>query len=423
MYNEKLETLINAALADGVLTEKEKQVLFRRAQAEGIDLDEFEMVLDARLVEMQKAEKEKVEKSAPKSNKYGDVRKCPSCGALVAAFKGICQECGYEFSNVDSNLSSKRLAELLLKESNEDKKKEIIEIFPIPNTKADLLEFLTSIKPKLISDRDQFTNSYLKKYQECLEKAKTAFEGDKQLQRFIDEYPSIEKQIKKNLVKSVFNRFLDWFSENWFIVVGFIFTLTIFGWIGSCIVKSCTEPTEIEKYQPLFKESLVKGDLDNAKEILQHYDNDEDAKTLIEAYLAKDDVDNAIYVFEKITYWHKSRYGAKWLDEDDYTPSCMKLIYNKLIETKQFDKAWKYHLLDYDSEDYAGNAPCYYQYMTDVVMSLCISGDKNTAKQFVKDKAIWFQKNVDMSKYGDDYIDEYSYEKTKKNLLKIINEY
>ena len=35
MYNEKLEELIDAALADGVLTEKEKQVLFKKAQESG----------------------------------------------------------------------------------------------------------------------------------------------------------------------------------------------------------------------------------------------------------------------------------------------------------------------------------------------------------------------------------------------------
>ena len=51
MYNEKIEALIKAALADGVLTEKEKQILFKRAQEEGVDLDEFEMVLDAREIE------------------------------------------------------------------------------------------------------------------------------------------------------------------------------------------------------------------------------------------------------------------------------------------------------------------------------------------------------------------------------------
>jgi hypothetical protein len=35
MYSEKLEKLINIALADGVLTEKEKQILFKNAAIEG----------------------------------------------------------------------------------------------------------------------------------------------------------------------------------------------------------------------------------------------------------------------------------------------------------------------------------------------------------------------------------------------------
>jgi hypothetical protein len=51
MYSEKLEKLIELSLADGVLTEKEKQVLLKNAEAEGIDLNEFEIVLDARLYE------------------------------------------------------------------------------------------------------------------------------------------------------------------------------------------------------------------------------------------------------------------------------------------------------------------------------------------------------------------------------------
>ena len=54
IYNPYLENLIEMALADGELTEKEKQVLFKKAEAYGIDLDEFEMVLDAKLYEKQK---------------------------------------------------------------------------------------------------------------------------------------------------------------------------------------------------------------------------------------------------------------------------------------------------------------------------------------------------------------------------------
>ena len=49
LYDPRLEKLIDLALADGELTEKEKQVLFKKAESMGIDLDEFEMVLDARL--------------------------------------------------------------------------------------------------------------------------------------------------------------------------------------------------------------------------------------------------------------------------------------------------------------------------------------------------------------------------------------
>ena len=54
MYNEKLEALITAALADGVLTDKEKNLLFKKAEAMGIDRDEFDLVLDGRLAKRKK---------------------------------------------------------------------------------------------------------------------------------------------------------------------------------------------------------------------------------------------------------------------------------------------------------------------------------------------------------------------------------
>ena len=53
MYNDQIESLINLAIVDGNLTEKEKQILFKKAEAIGIDLDEFEMVIEAKLFEKQ----------------------------------------------------------------------------------------------------------------------------------------------------------------------------------------------------------------------------------------------------------------------------------------------------------------------------------------------------------------------------------
>ena len=73
MYSEQIEKLIELALADGQLSEKEKQILFKRAESEGIDLDEFEMVLDAKLFDRKKQKTEQPI-AAPKSNKYGDIK-------------------------------------------------------------------------------------------------------------------------------------------------------------------------------------------------------------------------------------------------------------------------------------------------------------------------------------------------------------
>ena len=48
MYDPQLEKLVDMALEDGVITEKEKNILVKRAKLLGIDLDEFEMYLDSR---------------------------------------------------------------------------------------------------------------------------------------------------------------------------------------------------------------------------------------------------------------------------------------------------------------------------------------------------------------------------------------
>lgn len=52
MFSERLEAMIEAVLQDGVLTQKEREVILRRAEKEGEDLDEFEIMFDARLSQL-----------------------------------------------------------------------------------------------------------------------------------------------------------------------------------------------------------------------------------------------------------------------------------------------------------------------------------------------------------------------------------
>lgn len=111
MLTPELEQLIQYALEDGVLTDKERSVLMRKAQESGVDLDEFEMILEAKLHEVQKTTAAVAPK--PSSNKHGEMRKCPACGAMVSAFTARCGECGFEFNNVEVNKAANTLFEKL----------------------------------------------------------------------------------------------------------------------------------------------------------------------------------------------------------------------------------------------------------------------------------------------------------------------
>lgn len=73
MYNEKLEALITAALADGVLTDKEKNLLFKKAEAMGIDRDEFDLVLDGRLAKRKKEMEAQASQATKPAKKEGAI--------------------------------------------------------------------------------------------------------------------------------------------------------------------------------------------------------------------------------------------------------------------------------------------------------------------------------------------------------------
>ena len=47
--NPEIEKLINMALADGQVTDKEREIILRKAEKLGLDVDEVEMYLEGRL--------------------------------------------------------------------------------------------------------------------------------------------------------------------------------------------------------------------------------------------------------------------------------------------------------------------------------------------------------------------------------------
>lgn len=221
IYGNYMEHLIDMALADGELTEKEKQVLFKKAEANGIDLDEFEMVLDARLYEKQKAmqvpQPISVGGSSPNSNKLGDVRKCPACGAILESFITRCPDCGHEINGAGTVSSFNALISKLEEFDRNDnsiqiismftggelkriqKKQQIITNFPIPTAREDLLEFLSMGVPLAQKRGNVFTRNehyehnqlapaWKSKLEQVLMKARISMKDDKTTLAEIERY-------------------------------------------------------------------------------------------------------------------------------------------------------------------------------------------------------------------------------------------
>lgn len=170
MFSKELESLIQATLEDGKLEDYEKAALAKRAQAEGVDLAELEIYINSLLQRRarelnQKREEEWNVLSKQKKEAFGRV--CPSCGAQVQAMTLRC-DCGYEFTKAKAvssvNLLFDKLNNITLTPSDEraidneprpmfkedvrnriilEKKNNIISTFPIPNTKEDIIEFLS----------------------------------------------------------------------------------------------------------------------------------------------------------------------------------------------------------------------------------------------------------------------------------------
>lgn len=219
MYSKELEELIDVILADGEITDKERAVLHKRALSEGVDLDELDVVIEGRLAKMQKVERDRSvsapppfsdpSRQTPKSNKYGEIRKCPNCGAVVDAGSVKCNECGYNFVGIQAISSRQKLVDIITEietqkesqlttyvgmmigNSKESRICSAIMNFPVPNAKEDLLEFLIFLKPLAsgagIADPARFRPAaYKRKYKECLAKAQLFFSDDPQFQKLLE---------------------------------------------------------------------------------------------------------------------------------------------------------------------------------------------------------------------------------------------
>ena len=213
--NEQLEKLIDLAIADGQITEKERKVILKKASELGVDTDEVEMILDGKLHQLQ-ASKRKLKE------KVGNIKTCPACGSFIKAMELTCSDCGHEFTNTQANSTLLKLLEQIEKINNKEittpqilkgalgeqakknqidqeknkLKSELIENFPIPNTREDILEFLAYSLSKgkdnsymsYFGDGYSTSGAWRKKAEEVIIKSKIMFKNDNAFFKQIENY-------------------------------------------------------------------------------------------------------------------------------------------------------------------------------------------------------------------------------------------
>lgn len=232
MYSAELEELIDAILADGTISEKERSVLHKRAIAERIDPDELDVIIEGRLASRKKnvippipesnkapetsANNKSQQADKSKSLKYGSIRKCPNCGAVVKPGMASCSICNYEFVNTEAVSSVKQLSDQIIEiekrypVSDEEKKEGMsprasaivssITTFPVPNTREDLLDFIVFTESKFLHMSNSTASdvaiikAYKAKYIECVERAKIYFNDDAQFQYIFQNFPENKKR-------------------------------------------------------------------------------------------------------------------------------------------------------------------------------------------------------------------------------------
>ncbi len=83
---EELDVLIQEYLTDGVLTDKERAVILKKAEGMGLDRDEIDLYLDAQI--------QKIDQASDTAMRRMKSKACPYCGAPIPQLTDKCPACG-----------------------------------------------------------------------------------------------------------------------------------------------------------------------------------------------------------------------------------------------------------------------------------------------------------------------------------------
>lgn len=301
MYSEEFENLLKEYLTDGIITTKERQVLLKKAQQLGYDVDEVDLYIDAQQQKCDQA----VEAAAAK--KRGKV--CPRCGASIQSMQLTCPECGFEFNNEDANANAKELMRLIEKANNTDKKIEIIRNYPIPNTKENLTEFLAlCTSNSTLTWHMRFGDNSNDEYKICCawrDKSKQVIVKSRLMLKDEPSIMSLVDKLEKEISKKSFKLNLTTLGVFLALFIGWIFLYGMFTYDkksnNTTKIETMHNNETLQSQSDYVNDCIKSGDINNARDyIIPILPNVEDVDkyepmflNVLNAYMNEDDYDSA----------------------------------------------------------------------------------------------------------------------------------
>lgn len=183
--NPEIEKLIKEYLTDGIISEKERKVLLRKAEAMGLDVDEVDLYIDA--------QQQKVDQVIDAAAQKKRGASCPFCGGPVPQLTDKCPHCG-EHITVEA---SKEIEELI-------------------NQLEDALVGLKSGKETKKSKAD------VERY---VRKAKLYYENNPKVNKLLGE---IDTELGRTLSEQKKEAIIALCKKYWYIIVALLAVLILF---------------------------------------------------------------------------------------------------------------------------------------------------------------------------------------------------
>lgn len=126
--------------------------------------------------------------SQRKSVYDGVIYKCPNCGEILNAFTSKCSACGYELRGTTASNSVEELYRNIQIAKSTSEVVRLIKVFPIPNNKEDILEFMVLASSNFNEeayiehmDEENISAAWFSKIEQCHKKASLSLSGEDML--------------------------------------------------------------------------------------------------------------------------------------------------------------------------------------------------------------------------------------------------